>query len=486
MHSCYSPADVMCNFASLPSAMEATQEIGLIIVGAAGYRGHSALEILPKLRAEERAKGIHLRLVSLAEANENSRAALPSQAAALAGSPRPVVGMLSEAIPVALQWLADGQTRRKLLVYDATPAAHHYLHLMTVLPYTARGHIFYLGEKPLFTDQGQIDFIERNFARQTFFCELIETENPAFRAASEFLLSEPFQIERMTFWRASCMGVLLAAGDGRAGAEGGALLDKAPHDLSVSLGLVGPRFVERWSVTQARTHLLALHEDAFRLGKRNFLSVAGTSLSDTHCPARIPQHQPADALASFEVHLTLGGNLVVPVSYIASWVGMQNTPPELTLSSKLASLGLAPAEWQNHEAPQLSSNRQYRYQNQEVRIALIEGLLGNRQVQVVLNLLAKFAGHRFVHLIGEDRRREILFEEKDACDYHDSKEADLFAVFQRVVEHCAGLRTAENVATGASLLVHKIMLGALLKAHEQLPATDQDAAYRASAVAYAK
>lgn len=466
--------------------MEATNDIGVIIVGAAGNRGQSALEILPKLRAEERTKGINLELVCAAEVKEEFRAALAVKAAALLGLPCQVVGMLPEAIPPALRWLAAGHRQRKLIVYDATPPVHHYLHLMTVLRHSAGEPIYYLGEKPLFTEHGQIEFVERNFPGQAFFCEFIETENPAFRAASDFIRSERLEIQRMSFWRASCMGISIAAGDGRGGVEGGALLDKAPHDLSVSLGLVGPRLVNHWSVTQVRTHLLALHEDAFRLSKRNFLSVANSSLQDISSPARIPEQLPADALVSFDVDLTLQGNIVIPVSHIVSWVGIQDTPLELTLSAKLASLGIGTNEWLNREQPLVSHNRRYRYENQEVRIGLVEGLLKNRKVHLVVNLLAKFGGRRFVRLIGEDLQSKIIFEEKGGGDYHESKEADLFGVFKRVVEHCAGISSAENVAREASLLVHKIMLSALTEANEQLQVMDQDEAYGASAQAYSK
>ena len=465
--------------------MEASRNIGLIIVGAAGNRGKSALEVLPKLSAEEKTKGINLELVGVAEAREESRAELDDYVAARFGFSRPVVGTLVEAVPYALRWMADGP-QRKLIVYDASPTAHHYLHLMTVLPHSEREHIYYFGEKPLFTKEGQADFVAHHYPGQTFFCEFIETENPVFRAASDFIRSNDFQIQRMSFWRASCMGVAIAAGDGRGGIEGGALLDKAPHDLSVSLGLVRACSVQNWSVRQARTHLLAVHEDAFRLGARNFLSVARASLQDIRIPARIPEHLPADALVSFDVALTLHGNRVIPASYIASWVGIQNTEPELLLSSKLAGLGIGASEWLNTEEALVSQSGNFRYENQEVRLGLLEGVLHNRKVDLVMNLLAKFEGHRFVHLIGEDRNREIIFEEKDGRQYHESKEADLFAVFRRVVEHCAGLRCAEYVATEASLLVHQIMLSALSKNNDQLPSLDQDEAYKASLLAYSK
>ena len=466
--------------------MDTKYEIGVVILGAAGDRGGAALEIFPKLRAAESGTGIKLKLVCLAEAKEEGRSALCGRVSALRGSPCPVVGILAEAIPHALRWLAEGRRQRKVIVYDATPTIHHYLHLMTLLPHTQREQIFYFGEKPLFTKQGEIDFIEHNFPGQTFFCEFIETENPAFRAAQEFIRTEGLEIERMSFWRASCMGVSVAAGDARGGIEGGALLDKAPHDLSVAIGLMGLCESMKWSVSQVRTHLLALHESAFRLKRRNFLSVANTALKDLSVPARIPEQFPAGALVSFDVDFTSPGKTAVPVSFLASWLGLQNTRLERCLSDKLAGLGIDTNEWVNSEEPRRSKNLKYRYHNQEVRLALLEGVLGGRRVHLVLNLLAKFGGRRFVYLFGEDRRREAIFEENNGHNYHEQKDADLFRVFRRVIDHCAGFSEAEYVGPEAALLVHKIMLNALTKANEKVHGIDQDQEYRDALLAYGK
>ena len=463
--------------------MEAAQRIGVVIVGAAGNRGRSALEILPKLRAEGSTKGIHVELVCLAEANEERRAELAAKATALLGSSCPAVGMLSEAIPQTLHWMEKGDGSRKLIVYDASPTIYHYMNLMLVLPYSQRAPMYYFGEKPLFTKEGQVEFVGQNFARATFFCELIETESPAFRAAKEFIRGEGLKIERMDFWRASGMGIMIAAGEGRGGVEGGALLDKAPHDLSVAVGLAGAHAVRTWNVGQVRTHLLALHEEAFRGGRRSFLSLANTPL--THLSARIAEQVPAEALVSFDVELGVQG-AAIPASFLASWVGVQNTRPELMLGKRLADLGIVTKEWVNSEERQLSRNGRYEYQNQEVRVAVVEGRLRDRKVHLVLNLLAKFEGRRFVCMVHGDGQRETIFEEPDGRDYHESKDEDLFAVFGRVIEHCAGRNVAENVATEASLLVHRIMLRAMTRATEELRALDQDAAYHAALKAYGK
>lgn len=149
--------------------MDAAKDIGLVIVGAAGYRGKSALEMLPKLSADVKAQGINLELVCLAEAREESRAELADYLSTRLACSRPVVGTLIEAIPYALRWLAEGQDQRKLIVYDAAPTAHHYLHLMTILPHSEREHIYYFGEKPLFTKEAQTDFVAHNFPRPNLF-----------------------------------------------------------------------------------------------------------------------------------------------------------------------------------------------------------------------------------------------------------------------------------------------------------------------------
>lgn len=152
--------------------MEATHEIGVVIVGAAGNRGRSGLEMLPKLSAQETTKGISLLLVGVAEARQEFRADLVSHVTTMFGFSRPVVGTLVEAIPHALRWLDNGERQRKLIIYDASPTAHHYLHLMTVLPHSKREHIYYLGEKPLFTKEGQVEFVAHNFPDQTFFLRI--------------------------------------------------------------------------------------------------------------------------------------------------------------------------------------------------------------------------------------------------------------------------------------------------------------------------
>jgi hypothetical protein len=264
------------------------------------------------------------------------------------------------------------------------------------------------------------------------------------------------------------------------------LLDKAPHDLSVAVGLLGLRNLVQSSVSQVRAHLLTLHESAFQQGCRSFLSVANTSLQDLDSPAKLDERWPAVALVSFDVDFTLPGSVAVPVSFIASWLGVQNTRPELSLSDKLASLGIDVKEWLHSEHPRTSRNQRYRYVNQEVRVALIEGLLSGRKVHLVLNLLSKCEGRRFVYLLGEDRQREIIFEEENVSSYHEKKDADLLRIFQRVVEHCAGLSTADNISTEVTLLVHKIMLSAATKANEQLRTIDQDQAYKASLKAYGR
>jgi hypothetical protein len=235
-----------------------------------------------------------------------------------------------------------------------------------------------------------------------------------------------------------------------------------------------------------RAHLLALHESAFEQRSRSFLSVANAPLEDISSPVRLQESWPAAALASFDVDFTLPGNVAVPVSFIASWLGIQNTHLEVSFWDKLASLGIDAKEWLNSENSRTSRNQRYRYVNQEVRVALIEGLLSGRKVHLVLNFLSKFEGRRFVYLLREGRQREIIFEEEKVASYHEKKNADLLRVFQRVVEDCAGLSTAENISTEVTLLVHKIMLSAALKANEQLRTIDQDQAYKASLNAYRK
>jgi len=461
-------------------------QIGFVILGAAGDRGAAALEILPRLCAAERDRGINVELVCLAEADQASFRDLAAKASSLLGSSCPVVSVLAEAIPYALRWLAHGTAPRKLVIYDATPTAQHYLHLMAVLPHSQRQPIFYFGEKPLFTNSGQVQFIENNFARETFFCEFIETENPAFRAARDFLRSEPFSLQRMFFWRASCMGVSIAAGDGRGGVEGGALLDKAPHDLSVALGLLEPQSLQSAKVRGVDIQTLALHPSRLDNAHPRFLSLANTPIANINSPASIPEFWPACGALSFDVDFTLTNGYCAPASFIASWLGLQDTPAELSLSHKLSILGLDSQDWLNTESSCQSQDGRYHYQNQEVRLALLEGNLAERKAHLFVNLLSKFGGRRSVCLVDKAGHHQTIFEEPPGADYHQQKDGDLLRIFQNVIEHCAGQGVAENIGPQATLAVHKIVLSVLDKVNQQFPGMNQGEADAASLRAYEK
>jgi len=461
-------------------------QVGLVILGAAGDRGAAALEILPRLREAERNCAINIELVCLAEADQSSFRDLAAKASSLLGSSCPVVSVLAEAIPYSLTWLAHGTVPRKLVIYDATPTAQHYLHLMAVLPHSQRQPIFYFGEKPLFTNSGQVQFIENNFARETFFCEFIETENPAFRAARDFLRSEQFALQRMFFWRASCMGVSIVAGDGRGGVEGGALLDKAPHDLSVAIGLLSPQNLQSAKVRGVDIHALALHSSGLANAQQRFLSLANTPITNINSPASIPEYWPACGALSFAVDFTLTDGPWVPASFIASWLGLQETPAELSLAHTLSTLGLQSQDWLNTESSCPSEDGRYHYRNQEVRLALLEGELAGHKAHLFVNLLSKFGGRRFVCLVDAAGHRQTIFEETPGSDYHQQKDGDLLRIFQNVIEQCAGQRLAENIGPQATLAVHKIVLNVLDKVNDKLPALNQNDAYAASLRAYQK
>src|SRR5713226_481584 len=115
--------------------MQKTKDVGLVILGAGGYMGTNALDIVPELRRILAEREINLVLVCVAEANQQRQADVQNQIAEKAGGACEIFRLGSQAIGVALNWLDGSRTSRKaLLVYDSTPAGFHYEHLYLVLP----------------------------------------------------------------------------------------------------------------------------------------------------------------------------------------------------------------------------------------------------------------------------------------------------------------------------------------------------------------
>jgi hypothetical protein len=125
-----------------------------------------------------------------------------------------------------------------IVVYDGTPAQLLETNFCYVLD-SSLPNVYYFGEKPIVTDPIALDKIVRSSGATPFFCDFIETSDPAVIMMKEFVRENKLLISKMRFWRASASGIKHLVGHDQQGVQGGALLDKAPHDLSIAVMFLG-------------------------------------------------------------------------------------------------------------------------------------------------------------------------------------------------------------------------------------------------------
>ena len=97
--------------------------------------------------------------------------------------------------------------------------------------------VTYFGEKPLLTDKRQLKALD---SCERFFCDFIETESRVVRTLQRVIGDSDFEISKLSFWRLGSTALKkIFDPETRTGVTGGALVDKTPHDLSITLALLG-------------------------------------------------------------------------------------------------------------------------------------------------------------------------------------------------------------------------------------------------------
>ncbi len=115
-------------------------------------------------------------------------------------------------------------------MYDATCSATHYGHLEDICENFPQA--VYVGEKPIFTEEGQLPALERFPGR--VFCNLVESQNEVTLKLAE-MQRNGLRFRRLRFWRINSVALLrVFAGQKRVGITEGALLDKSIHDLALT------------------------------------------------------------------------------------------------------------------------------------------------------------------------------------------------------------------------------------------------------------
>lgn len=474
--------------------------VGFVVLGAAGYMGESGLEAIAQLQKD----GLDIGLVGALEANERTQ--YYAREAMIAAGIRqghrapirlaaPGLGSLAE---IAVGYKNAFPPGAPIIIYDATPTWDHKDNLDYFMGREEGDGLFYLGEKPIFTDPADVEAFSDAWPNRQIFCDFIELVNPVFLTAKEYIRKNRLRIDRLWFWRAGSVGIERLLGGGRRGVQGGSLLDKSVHDLALTIGFLGHNRVRCQVVKDAAVRGLMLHSaqameqpeprllalDSVQEGyatERDIAKVLRPSLLEAR------RKLPADALFELEVDWYVNGaDEPIPAHYLSSWVGTGRTSGlEHLLRGRLADLGFENSVWLD-ATPGKPLGTRYRYTREDVRVAILEcspsGEPGGerRRVTIVCNFLTgkadkhdppdkKDRPQRKVWVFESygDGPAQLCFEQGGPGDYLAEKRSDLSEVFRNVVAHCAQEGDAV-MSRNCTLRVHKVLLEAQNRAMRSL------------------
>lgn len=368
----------------------------LVILGL-GRMGTLALKVARRLGAE-------VRLMAAVDPDRAAR----QQAAPLLGDAEV---WLTACLDEALALISERQPGCPVMVYDAAPPSVRPKNIQKLREKLPPGSVI-LAEKPL-----ALSLAEAAAALagpEPVLGDFLEVANPAFVAACQYLRGRP--VRRLTFWRASTIGLDLLTGRvRRAGVQGGSLLDKAVHDLALIGALVGPGETE---VRQA----VALAWMSTPGG--GLMGLDGRPLDGTW-PSRPPDPDgdggPADAAFYLELGLPRPWG-TVGARVLSGWIGVTGSQPGSEILRELQGLGFQPEDVVWTRSVQAADGRQGA---EEVRLAIIEA---EGDVTLVVDLLRP----RVWETGGADGRRPI-FQVVD-LDYEAMKASALEAVFRRALQ----------------------------------------------------
>jgi predicted dehydrogenase len=462
-------------------------KVAIAILGC-GYMGGSGIAAFQELLKTMEGTGIRLELAFVVEPSLDTFVKILSYCHEEFYTPR----CFREWEP-AVSYIRDlvREVGCPLIIYDATPAHNHFLVLDSLNSYAVEDgweRVAYLGEKPLFTDPEQI-ILAREF-KLPIFCDLIEAQNPVFRSVRQYIEDERIEVRKLWLWRAGSTGLKKIAKCDRSGVAGGALLDKSPHDFSISVNLLGPKGVSG-AVESATTHLYIPTAEAFHPNSiSNAVVTVTNGITDSIEPdgeIRLRERLvlPADGLCTAQVNWTVNER-AVPAQYLFSWIGITGHPAEDPFRQKLRELGLnlgdyllentdvgprsIPHPLERRSDSDAVNQGVFEVIIQELRIGIIE--CDDRTI--VCNFLGKKGTRSAWAIHHSDNKRERIDEPQGAPS---SKPAELSDVFLSVVNHVLGKEDAIFLGMQTSIETHRVMLEAWDRSIASMP-VDLDVAFK--------
>jgi predicted dehydrogenase len=354
-----------------------------------------------------------------------------------------------------------------IVVYDASPTGMHFANLNYIhelqFDSSLSKNIIYIGEKPIFVDALELEDARKNFDHHfPFFCDFIEVANPVFNSVKQYLEKENVIIDYMQFWRASGAGIKKYFMEARDGVQGGALLDKSLHDLSLAMNFLGPEMITG-STQDAQIHYLVPHPNSKGFGVSAFLSVSNSEIPSSEC-SELPWCNPADGLLSMSVNWNVPTHPIgiVKSDFLFSWLGVTEHSVENRFESEMKNLGYVPQDYildyPVEESPV--------YKMEEVRL----GILHCKDRKIVCNFLEKgnigsLKKYAHVHFDNKPTEKEIIYQ-----DGHSEINDPLSRIFLDVVKYFIGLdKYRYKLVNGCVIFeTHGAMLDAQRKALQKI------------------
>lgn len=470
------------------------QTIGLVILGAGGYMAEdNALSCLPQVRKTLHDLGVHVEVIIAADPDfYNTRK--PDVALTKRKRMREYLFRMN---PFSLELNADlaifeimedylepvQKFPKKIIFYDASPTNKHHQNLSRILN-CENDNFFYFGEKPIFTDPVNLYGIEGIASTLPIFCDFIETSNPAVEAVSQYILENDLRVTDLKFWRAGSSGIKHIIGHEQQGVQGGAILDKAVHDLAITMKLLGATRVRNIEISESE--ILSLvpkinldSGDIEILNCLNRFDPVSKLNFDIRSDKRGSRHNlPADGMSSMKIDWTLDNGDVISSEYLFSWIGCTGWKEndwlfeqESLFVDLLENMKYTRENWlmqavhKSNKAPLACSETQCR-----VMIVEANDRFGNCY-KIFSNLImvepkdddssVKLERWAKIHVIKTNgETEEFDLDVENAATYREQKRNDLTSVFCSVIGNCAEIDRAESVGPLATYLVHRAMLEA--------------------------
>ena len=461
--------------------------VGVVILGAAGYiAGDTALPCLGRVKERlAREHSVDLQLVAAADPvlfgvgakTEADWKKTRSARGKLEQFQRDLgYCHLEEDCANIIQIFANTEywsSRRfpsNVLVYDGTNAPLHGRNLLNILQ-SERDTVYYFGEKPIFYDPIMLrDVNPRDFDGKVY-CDFIETQNPATLKIKQYIYQNSLKIESMKFWRTGASGLKHIVGHQQKGVQGGAFLDKVPHDLSISTFLLGSESIVGFDINAAHIDYLICDR---RDGELKLLDARNNWSSTPHFDFRSRDNGDrsrllADGQTQASISWKLSDGSQVVSSYLCGWLGVGNSDNERSFIDELRRLGFSDRQWLMTTEFDGTSGKRIKEQQARIGIMSLRAENGNRY-QLVTNLIAfqDRSWRRFVPQfdrsisrwikVFDDRGSEVYTWTGESGDYHDQKLEDMANVFTAVVRDIFGIKSCPELSNHAVYWVHKAML----------------------------